>query len=133
MIFLYSTSPPEDQLDSSNLSEADLYFLEDEAQLQQEEKATLLSNGFTSELPVPFIIVPGDEEENELTENDLRYRGDHEDFSAHTEENFEDSVSATNLNSVRRPINSEPGVNALTDHNYNNVMEHAYADTLFYK
>ncbi|KAF2348536.1 hem peroxidase, partial [Trinorchestia longiramus] len=104
----------EEELDFNSMSESELYFLEDESEFQLYEQETPGQLSYTDELPVPFISVPG-EEENEKT---------------FIKEN-EKSTAADDR--VRRPIGREPGVADLTDHNYNNVVEHAYANTLFYR
>lgn len=99
------------------MSESELYFLDDENQLREDERETLSRHGFSDELPKPFIVVPGDEEE--FKENDLPQK---------TQTRFSSPDDR-----IRRPVETEPGVSDLTDHNYNNVVEHAYANTLFYR
>lgn len=122
--------------DLSHMKDTELYFIEDEDDLKKDEQDSLLKDRFSEELPKPFIVVPGDEKE--FNENELPI----------AIENEKTVVSSTLLNyniklapraelgippPVRRPLGSEPGVSQLTDHNYNNVVEHAYGDTLFYR
>ena len=125
-----TTSPSEEPpIDVSQLPESEVYFLEEEAQLLKEEQETFSKDGFSHELPVPFIIVPGDEEQNKLLH----------DYDMQLRQSTRDSLRLSSqareggLNDATKPINHEPGLADLTDHNYNNVMEHAYANTLFYR
>ena len=111
-----------------------MYFLEDEDQLSQEEEETIQMNGFSSELPEPFIVVPGDEEE--FIENSIHpiEHEDRTDYSTLLNYNIKlQKTGKSASNGESRPMKQEPSISKLTDHNYNSVVEHAFANTLFYR
>jgi len=116
-----SVEEPSIYTDPISKKDSEVFFLEGDEELKEEEADALISDGFSSELPEPFEEISSDEAVQDTSKKSIQGKTNNEDVSR-----FRMGIFGERMEALEKEMRAEEV------QDFGDILEQAYGNTLFY-